>query len=230
LGDPLAYIDVGGEFTIGANGSVVAAPGSVVHMTHDPNSTIAASFNNLSNTEYTLAGLDSVELSFEGGEALISTVEVGSLDMGPVCGGFPQNFSLATLRVGTAETSAQVTLADAQDNGNRNGSGGSAEALYVDQLIVAENSTLNVNGLHVYYRVLVEDGQIDLYGGTLEQVGPLGDLDEDQTVGLGDLATLLGSYGTTSGVQYLQGDLDGDGDVDLADLSWLLGDYGETCE
>jgi hypothetical protein len=47
---------------------------------------------------------------------------------------------------------------------------------------------------------------------------------------LGDLATLLGRYGTTNGVQYLQGDLDGDGAVDLADLSWLLGDYGETCE
>ena len=56
-----------------------------------------------------------------------------------------------------------------------------------------------------------------------------GDLDGDNDVDLGDLAQLLGNYGTTSGATYEQGDLDGDGDVDLADLAALLARYGQTC-
>ncbi len=57
----------------------------------------------------------------------------------------------------------------------------------------------------------------------------LGDLDHDNDVDLADLATLLGSYGMTSGAVYEDGDLDGDGDVDLADLAELLSYYGATC-
>jgi hypothetical protein len=57
----------------------------------------------------------------------------------------------------------------------------------------------------------------------------VGDLDGDNSVGLADLAELLGSYGTTSGASYYDGDLDGDGDVDLADLAALLGVYGAVC-
>jgi T5SS/PEP-CTERM-associated repeat protein len=63
-----------------------------------------------------------------------------------------------------------------------------------------------------------------------EQVPCDGDLDGDGDVDLGDLAQLLGSYGTTNGAAYEDGDLDGDGDVDLADLAALLGFYGTICE
>ena len=56
----------------------------------------------------------------------------------------------------------------------------------------------------------------------------LGDLDADGDVDLGDLAQLLGHYGTTSGAAYADGDLDFDGDVDLQDLAELLGRYGDT--
>ncbi len=57
-----------------------------------------------------------------------------------------------------------------------------------------------------------------------------GDLDGDGDIDLSDLAQLLSSYGTTSGVCYADGDIDGDGDVDLSDLAALLAVYGTTCE
>lgn len=56
-----------------------------------------------------------------------------------------------------------------------------------------------------------------------------GDLDRDGEIGLGDLATLLANYRTTSGATYLDGDLDGDGAVNLADLAELLSVYGTVC-
>lgn len=49
----------------------------------------------------------------------------------------------------------------------------------------------------------------------------VGDVDGDGDTDLGDLALLLGAFGSTN-----VGDLDGDGDTDLADLALLLGDFG----
>jgi hypothetical protein len=57
-----------------------------------------------------------------------------------------------------------------------------------------------------------------------------GDFDGDRTVGLADLAHLLGNYGTSEGATYPDGDFDGDGDVDLFDLAELLSHYGDDCE
>ena len=57
-----------------------------------------------------------------------------------------------------------------------------------------------------------------------------GDLDGNATVDLGDLARLLISFGTSSGLGCTDGDLDGDGDVDLADLSTLLVGFGSPCQ
>jgi hypothetical protein len=62
------------------------------------------------------------------------------------------------------------------------------------------------------------------------EIAPPGDLDGDCSVGLADLAQLLGGYGTPSGAEYQDGDLDGDGDVDLSDLAALLAMYGTSCD
>ena len=54
-----------------------------------------------------------------------------------------------------------------------------------------------------------------------------GDLDGDRDVDLGDLAQLLGFYGTIEGATGRDGDMDCDGDVDLRDLAALLGLHGD---
>ncbi len=51
-----------------------------------------------------------------------------------------------------------------------------------------------------------------------------GDLTDDGSVDLNDLAVLLAAYNRDQG-----GDVDGDGDSDLADLALLLANYGGTC-
>ncbi len=90
----------------------------------------------------------------------IGQLEIGGRDLGTQPAnhvgdpaGFVNNFDLSILVIGPG---AQVTLVDAVNNGNRNGPGGSAEALYVDVLQFANASgQLNLNGLHLYYNQLV---------------------------------------------------------------------------
>ena len=56
-----------------------------------------------------------------------------------------------------------------------------------------------------------------------------GDVDGDWDVDSTDLATLLSSYGISSGATREDGDFDGDGDVDISDLATLLGCWGGVC-
>lgn len=56
-----------------------------------------------------------------------------------------------------------------------------------------------------------------------------GDVNGDSAVNLTDLATLLVSFGTPSGMTLANGDLDGDADVDLTDLAVLLSNFGTAC-
>ena len=56
------------------------------------------------------------------------------------------------------------------------------------------------------------------------------DFNGDGKVGIIDLAIVLGSYGSTSGVDYGDGDSNCDGDVDRFDLFSLLDAYGLPCD
>jgi hypothetical protein len=71
---------------------------------------------------------------------------------------------------------------------------------------------------------LIDMGAYEFQGATC-----FGDLDGDDDIDLGDLATLLAHYEST-GTVYSDGDLDRDEDVDLADLAALLAVYETTCE
>lgn len=79
-------------------------------------------------------------------DLLWATLEVGSGDDG-TGGNGTNNFGLRTLAIGEQ---AAVTLVDYRDNGNRGGSGGADEALYMDMLTLSAGATLNLNGLHLY--------------------------------------------------------------------------------
>lgn len=82
----------------------------------------------------------------------------------------------------------------------------------------------------------IADGTIYSFGnGGLYAFEPsstcLADLDGDATVGLSDLATLLGAYGASRGDANFDSDadLDRDGTVGLSDLAALVGVYGAAC-
>jgi hypothetical protein len=92
-----------------------------------------------------------------GGMGGWQSLEVGGDDMGLVAAGFTSNFHLE--RLSLAGTNTYSYLLDAYDNGNR-GTLGEPEALYVDELVVAANTTLNLNLLHLY----------TYYGGHIVQV------------------------------------------------------------
>lgn len=70
-------------------------------------------------------------------------------------------------------------------------------------------------------------------GATWADVTPVptcpGDLNQDRSVNLSDLAVLLAHYGMPTGAQPGDGDLDADGDVDLQDLAGLLANFGSSC-
>ena len=107
-----------------------------------------------------LLGLENLKLIFEGGTADWSTFEVAGEDKGLVPEGFDLNFGLGHLRVGGADA-ALLRLDDLFDNGNRS----SPEALYVHDLTVGPGSTLDMNGLNLYYDGrFVNQGQV--IGGT----------------------------------------------------------------
>lgn len=56
-----------------------------------------------------------------------------------------------------------------------------------------------------------------------------GDLDNNGSVSLSDLAQLLGDFGCTSGLDACPGGADDDGDTDFADLTALLSRFGAVC-
>ena len=93
-----------------------------------------------------------------------AALEIAGLDTGDVVEGFSDNFDLPNLVIGPG---AKVNLFDVINNGNRDGSAGVAEALYVDTITFEDaNGVLNTNGHHLYYNTLVGNaGQIVDSGG-----------------------------------------------------------------
>lgn len=78
----------------------------------------------------------------------------------------------------------------------------------LDRLAVRVTDSVGQRLLQLDAELLVQDARADL--------------NDDGIVDYADLATLLASFGVSSGATAADGDMDGDGDVDLADLSALL--------
>ncbi|BBO33948.1 hypothetical protein [Lacipirellula parvula] len=153
--DADAQVEVAGEFLLGSGAEFVAAAGSTIRLTRP---------DNIGNIDYPLvtgnsvaihatdpqavAGLNNLTLMFEGGSDIIATIEAAGVDRGPTLAGFYQNFSIDTLVIGGVEP-ASLSLVDLFQN---QAGGTLPNALYVDHLVVNEGSTLNLNGLKLYYR------------------------------------------------------------------------------
>lgn len=148
-------IEVAGEIHFGHSANFVAVPGATIRLTR-PAPPGQYEFPSLTGNKMVIEGTDSNALSglsnltllFDGGGDLPATLEAAGEDRGPSLAGFYQNFTIHTLMVGGAETAA-LSLVDLIDN-----QPGSElpNALYVDNLIVNAGSTLDLNGLKLYYR------------------------------------------------------------------------------
>jgi YD repeat-containing protein len=75
-------------------------------------------------------------------------LETMSQDLGDTSAGFFRNFAYDTLQVGDATQATYLKLVD----NARNSASTNPEAVYVNTLIVAQGSTVDLNGLHVYAR------------------------------------------------------------------------------
>ena len=100
------------------------------------------------------------QLTMDGGTSAVpgtalgwALLELGEKDNGPNGPGYDTSFSIPVLKIGP---DSHVLLTDLLDNGNRGGSAGAPEALYVDQLVFSDPSgQIDLNGLHLYYQQLL---------------------------------------------------------------------------
>ncbi len=159
--NPSAHVDLSTLLDFGAYSGFSAVPGTTIHMT-------GAVFKNENTSPAALGGLGNLELIFEGGLAALDTFEAAGRDFGAVAEGFDGNFKLHCLHLGGGQI-GQVQLVDSYDN---QPTWTGPEALYVDSLILGPGSSLDLNGLALYYI----SGSIDpaaviaLNGGRLTQV------------------------------------------------------------
>jgi len=148
-------LDPGAKFT--------AVPGTTIHMT-------GAAFDVSSASEADMSGLGNTTFVFEGGPKTMDTFEVAGADLGAVLEGLDNNFALYGLTLGGVGV-GEVQLVDWEDNGNRGEFGDQPEALYVKHLVLGAGSTLDLNGYHLYYQTLDNQGGTFL-NGTPVQVVP----------------------------------------------------------
>ncbi|MBN1942595.1 MAG: PEP-CTERM sorting domain-containing protein [Phycisphaerae bacterium] len=135
--------------------------------------------------------MSNLTLIFECGLESVAALEVAGEDRGVGYAGFFENFALDTLQIGSEEADACLQLIDAFDN-QLDWDGD--EVLYVENLILNEGSTLDLNGLNVYCLNCTIEGTLISGGGALYNNGmlvPAAINPEPTTVGLLLLGGLL---------------------------------------
>ena len=205
LTDPAAEVYVSEELVLGDSARLTIVEGAEIHMT-------GSTFVNESNVPAALCDLANLTLIFEGGEGVLDTFEVAGRDGGAGEGAADANFCLGTLQIG-GDDEGHVQLVDGIDNQpDWDGS----EVLYVEQLILADGSSLDAGGLSLYYR---NGGDWKAYFA--------GDVGLDGAVDYLDYLTLKGHLGDLEAGRS-DGDLDGDCDVDADDLAILEACFGQS--
>ena len=161
-----ARLTVKGDLWLG--GKYTAVPGTTIHMT-------GAIFDISSTSAADVSGLENTTFVFEGGTKTMDTFEVAGGDLGAVPGGFDNNFALYALTLGGVGV-GEVQLVDWEDNGNRGEFGDQPEALYVKHLVLGAGSTLDLNGYHLYYQTLDNQGGTFLNGTPIQAIPEPGTL------------------------------------------------------
>jgi hypothetical protein len=167
------------KLRLGRNATFSAVEGSTVRMT-------GAHFENESTDPAALSGLGNISFIFEGGSTQNDTFEIAGEDMGgDDMAGLVDNFTIDTLQLGGSDIGVLqlVDLFDNQADGQAFG-----EALYVKNLIVGPGSSLDLNGLNLYYLDADLDPTGEIIGGMPTKVVP-----EPATLsllGLGGLAVI----------------------------------------
>lgn len=110
-----------------------------------------------------ITDLDQLSLEIVGGDET-SLLEAASADLGDSAMGYADNFAWDDLLVGDADSSGHLKLVDNFENL------AGADAVYVDHLIVSAESTLDLNGINLYYRTAEIAGSVELAGGIMAAV------------------------------------------------------------
>ena len=213
--DAAARITVSGALSLGEASRFEAVPGSAIHIS-------GTALQNASASSSNLAGLLNLNLIVEGG-ANVLELEVAGRDVGPVAAGWTDNFVLGTLTLGDPESlatggtgSGSIRLVNSSSNAT--GWWG-AEALYVNNLVLNADASVDLNGLHLYY----------LANGTPHEFTNLllsGDANLDDIVDQADYTVWYNHYGAAGG--WTEGDFTGDDLVDQADYTVWYNNYGST--
>ncbi len=163
-----AKVTIRERVSLGAESVFQATPNSRLRL-------LGGTFENFSQDEQALAGLNNLQLFFDGndqfdlsGERLASYLEVAGQDLADVEEGFDENFALAGLHVG-GRFGTTLQLVDQVDN-QLDDDG--VEALYVDRLYVEAGSTLDLAGIPLYYRSAIILGEVIGSAAQMIQVVP----------------------------------------------------------
>jgi hypothetical protein len=156
-----ARIEVSSQFSLGAKARLLAVPGATVTLKD------GADWVNHGNDPSQLAGLEVLRVLVDGSDPEGSRFEVAGRDLGAGEHGFENNFLIDTLQVGGAEVASLVLANDIDNQDDFAG----PEALYLNRLILGTGSTLDLAGLHVYTRELIDGGgNVISNGGSLTVV------------------------------------------------------------
>jgi hypothetical protein len=212
-------VTVTGTASLGAAGSMSAVAGSTVDLGGD----------------WTNASIDGGAFGAFGLEAgshfnmtgTSQSYEAGAGDYGAIGPAYYANFAIGHFQVMSGTTTLVDVVANDPD------ADGTANALYVDTLRIADGATLSLNGQNVYYHNWDQSagwsGMLVNSGAALWAPGP-GDFDDNAAVGLGDFSLFAGKYGKTPGDVGWDAnvDIDRNGAIGLGDFSLFAGLYGTT--
>ncbi|HNU44757.1 MAG TPA: hypothetical protein PKH26_05650 [Phycisphaerae bacterium] len=205
---------------LGGQCTFSALPGAAIEITSQ-----GGSLQNYATDEVALGGLANLNLICNGDPTYL---EVGGYDDGVPSAycwfGENPNFQIDLLTI-----NGVLHLVDDADNGNRGGTCGWGEALYVnapvDEWGWGPSGKLYTHGLHVYANceLLTED-----HGGHVCYGSGCGDFDHDCDADLTDfldfVACLSGPEASV-GAECNPGDCDADGDMDLADFALFQAEF-----